>query len=197
MTWGELQSYSAPMEMPTRKKKAEQIVGGLEQPINLHLPKLLGCAAGPELRQHWKCELETWLPRIAAVALKLDDTPIPARVAYHWIYDETFGGREQRNVEMMLRFLARDYPNRKKEINCSDSSQNRLSLFIHRGRPPGRCGTRNGVDTPTFVARRRPVHEQLPQPIARNDPGLDIIDACDRWMAGAAGSPGRRLFRLF
>jgi hypothetical protein len=98
------------MEMSIRKKKAEQIVGGLEQPINLHLLKLLGCQAGPDMRKHWKRELETWLLRIAAITLKPDDTPIPEKVAYQWLYDETFGGREQRNVEMMLHFLARDYP---------------------------------------------------------------------------------------
>jgi hypothetical protein len=98
------------MEMSIRKKKAEQIVSGLEQPINLHLLKLLGCLAGPEVRQHWKRELETWLLRIAAITLKPDDTPIPAKVVYQWLYDETFGGSEQRNTEMMLRFLARDYP---------------------------------------------------------------------------------------
>jgi len=98
------------MEMSIKKKKAEQIVGGLEQPINLHLLNLLGCRASPEMRQHWKRELETWLLRIAAITLKPEDTPIPAKVAYQWLYDETFGGSEQRNVEMMLHFLARDYP---------------------------------------------------------------------------------------
>jgi hypothetical protein len=98
------------MEMSFRKKKAEQIVGELEQPINLHLLKLLGCLADPEMRQHWKRELETWLLRIAAITLKPDNTPIPAKLAFQWLYDETFGGSEQRNVEMMLHFLARDYP---------------------------------------------------------------------------------------
>ena len=98
------------MEMSIRKKKAEQIVSGLEQPINLHLLKLLGCEATPELRRHWKHELETWLLRIAAITLKPEDRPIPAKIVYEWLYDETFGGSEQRNVEMMLRFLAREYP---------------------------------------------------------------------------------------
>jgi hypothetical protein len=97
-------------EMSVTRKKAEQIVGGLEQPINLHLLKLLGCQAGPDLRQHWKRELETWLLRIAAISLKPNNTPIPAKLAYQWLYDETFGGSEQRNAEMMLRFLAREYP---------------------------------------------------------------------------------------
>jgi hypothetical protein len=98
------------MEMSVRKKKAEQIVGGLEQPINLHLLKLLGCDAAPDVRAHWKRELETWLLRIAAITLKPDNTPIPAKTVYQWLYDETFGGSEQRNVELMLHFLARDYP---------------------------------------------------------------------------------------
>jgi hypothetical protein len=82
----------------------------LEQPINLHLLKILGCLADPETRQQWKRELETWLLRIAAITLKPDNTPIPAKLAYRWLYDETFGGSEQRNAEMMLHFLARDYP---------------------------------------------------------------------------------------
>lgn len=98
------------MEMSIRKKKAEQIVGGLEQPINLHLLKLLGCQAAPALREHWKRELETWLLRIAAMTLKPNNTPIPAKMVYRWLYDETFGGSEQRNVDLMLHFLARDYP---------------------------------------------------------------------------------------
>ena len=98
------------MEMSIRKKKAEQIVSGLEQPINLHLLKLLGCVAPPETREHWKRELETWLLRIATITLKPDNTPIPAKTVYQWLYDETFGGSEQRNVELMLHFLAREYP---------------------------------------------------------------------------------------
>src|SRR5579872_4245259 len=98
------------MEMSIRKKKAEQIVSGLEQPINLHLLKLLGCVAPPEMREHWKRELETWLLRIATITLKPDNTPIPAKTVYQWLYDETFGGSEQRNVELMLHFLAREYP---------------------------------------------------------------------------------------
>jgi len=40
------------------------------------------------------------------ITLKPGNKPIPASLAY----DEPFGGSEQRNVEMMLRFLARDYP---------------------------------------------------------------------------------------
>ena len=98
------------MEMSIRKKKAEQIVSGLEQPINLHLLKLLGCVAPPETREHWKRELETWLLPIATIRLTPEYTPIPAKTAYQWLYDGTFGSSEQRNVELMLHFLAREYP---------------------------------------------------------------------------------------
>ena len=98
------------MEMSVRKKKAEQIVSGLAQLINLHLLKLLGCVAAPRTRRHWKRELENWLLLIAAIRLKPENRPIPAKVAYEWLYDETFGGAEQSNAAMMLRFLSRDYP---------------------------------------------------------------------------------------
>src|SRR3569623_1339485 len=98
------------LEMSIRKRKAEQIVSGLEQPITLHLLKLLGCRADEPTRQHWKHELDTWMLRIAAITLKPDDKPIPQNVAYTWLYDETFGGSEIRNTEMMLRFLSRDFP---------------------------------------------------------------------------------------
>lgn len=97
-------------EMSVKKKKAEQIVGGLEQPINLHLLKLLGCQAGPDLRRHWKQELETWLLRIATITLKPDNKPMPEKLIYEWLYDETFGGSEEHNAEIMLRLLAREYP---------------------------------------------------------------------------------------
>lgn len=70
-----LEPGEALMEMSIGKKKAEQIVSGLEQPINLHLLKLLGCRAEPEMRQHWKREPETWLLRIAALTLKPDNAP--------------------------------------------------------------------------------------------------------------------------
>lgn len=88
---------------------AEQIVSGLEQPITLHLLKLLGCSASEDVRRHWKHELDTWLLRIAAITLKPDNRPIPQKDLYEWLYEETFGGSEFRYVEMLLRFLVRDY----------------------------------------------------------------------------------------
>jgi hypothetical protein len=96
--------------MSVRKKKAEQIVSGLAQPINLHLLKLLGCEADDNTRRHWKRELGTWLLLIAAIRLKPDNKRLTTRIAFDWLYDETFGGAEQSNTGMMLRFLARDYP---------------------------------------------------------------------------------------
>ena len=112
--------------MSVGEKKAGQIVSGLEQSINPHLLKLLGCAGSAEMRRHWKRELETWLLRIAAITLKPDNTPIPAKVVCQWLYDETFGGSEQRNVEMMLRFLARDHPR-----NAVGYADHRRSLAVN------------------------------------------------------------------
>lgn len=116
------------LEMSLKRRKAEQIVTGLEQPINLHLLKLLGCQADDTIRAHWKHELDTWLLRIAAITLKPNDKPIPARVAYEWLYNETFGGSEVRNVEMMLRFLARDYP--RNEVNAATLSKQLQAIHV-------------------------------------------------------------------
>ena len=35
---------------------------------------------------------------------------VPEKTVFQWLFDDTFGGSEQRNAEMMPRFLAREYP---------------------------------------------------------------------------------------
>ncbi|CAM6054487.1 unnamed protein product [Sphagnum tenellum] len=116
------------MEMSVRRRKAEQIVSGLEQQINLHLLKLLGFQADKFTRQHWKRELETWLLRIAGMTLKPDDKPIPANVVYEWLYDEMFGGSEIRNVAMMLCFLGRDY--QRNDVDVTTISNRLQSIHL-------------------------------------------------------------------
>ena len=39
-------------------------------------------------------------------------------MAYQWLYDEMFGGSEQRNTEMMPRFPGREYP--RNEVDTQD-----------------------------------------------------------------------------
>ena len=104
-----MQTHEKLMEMSVPKRKAEQIVTGLEQPINLHLLKLLGFDTDDATRLHWKKELRTWLYRIASITIKPDNKPIPAKLVFLWLYDEPFGGTELQNVESSLNFLSYDY----------------------------------------------------------------------------------------
>jgi hypothetical protein len=62
-----------------------------------------------------------------------------AKVAYRWVYDETFDGGERRNGEMMRRFLARDYPrdavDRRTIVARMRSVDERLAQRIARSGP--------------------------------------------------------------
>lgn len=88
--------------MAYSRKKAEQIVTALEDPLNVHLLKLLGLDAPAATRAVWRREIKSWLRRIAAIALKPDNKRLSSADLYAWLYDEPFGGAEARNVEAVL-----------------------------------------------------------------------------------------------
>jgi hypothetical protein len=134
-------------EMAFRKKKAEQIVMGLERPINYHLLKLLGFQASPEARAHWKTELDEWLSQIAVIKLKPDNKPISTKLAFEWLYDEPFGGSEEQNTTFMLNFLARK------------------GLI------------RNAETAAIICEKLKSIHEQLAEQIAQNKSGAHVIAA--------------------
>lgn len=133
-----------PLEMSFRRKKAEQVVTGLERQINLHLLKLLAFDAAPETRAHWKTELDEWLTQIAVIRLKPDNRPIPARAAFEWLYDEPFGGSEEENASAMIRLLER------------------------------RGLRRNAEGAAAISARLRAWHTALAERLARGDAGEDL-----------------------
>lgn len=136
-----------PLEMAFRRKKAEQIVTGLERQINYHLLKLLGFEAAPETRAHWKSELDEWLSQVAVIRLKPDSKPLPAKLVYEWLFDEPFGGSEVANTSVMLDFLSR------------------------------RGLVRSDANPSAVAAALAQIHRELALRIARNDPGTDIISA--------------------
>ena len=138
------------IEMSFKKKKAEQIVTGLEQQINLHLLKLLGFIADENIRRHWKHELYVWMLRISSIKLKSDKGPdkaIPKEIAYAWLYEEPFGGSELSNVEGSLRLLVKS------------------------------GYTRNEVSAEDIAYKLPQIHEQLAERVSRNDSGEDIINS--------------------
>jgi hypothetical protein len=142
-----LWAMEPPPEMSFRRKKAEQVVTGLERQINYHLLKLLAFDAAPETREHWRTELDEWLSQVAVIRLKPENKPIPARAAYEWLFDEPFGGSEEQNVAIMIRFLER------------------------------RGLRRNGASAAEVAARLRALHEALAERVARGDAGADLLAA--------------------
>ena len=97
------------LEMSVKRKKAEQIFGGLENGFNLHLLKLMGFTVCDETRDHWKKELRGRATMLSIITLNDDNRPVPAKDVFNWLYDETFGGRELQNVEALLRLLSEDH----------------------------------------------------------------------------------------
>lgn len=97
------------IEMSVRRKKAEQLFGGIESEFNLHLLKLMGFIAPEDTRNHWKKELRTWATKLSIITLKDDDRPVPVKDVFNWMYDEPFGGRELQNVEALLKLISEDY----------------------------------------------------------------------------------------
>jgi hypothetical protein len=90
------------LEMAFTRKKAEQIVTGLERPLNRHLVKLLALQAPEETRAAWKREVKRWLREIAALRLKPAVTRLKASDLNAWLYDEPFGGVEELNTRFLI-----------------------------------------------------------------------------------------------
>lgn len=92
-------------EMSYSKRKAETIINGLEKPINEHLLKIV-CVGGTEVA-HWRDELVNWLDEVAEIRLKPHDHPGQVKWYYDLLFDEPFGGVEERNVGGRIRRLVR------------------------------------------------------------------------------------------
>ena len=58
------------MEMAYPQRIARDIIIGMARPINQHLVKLARLRFSPELRRHFKHELENWLDEIQRIRLK-------------------------------------------------------------------------------------------------------------------------------
>src|SRR6516164_11572053 len=58
------------LEMAYPQKVARDIIIGMSRPINQLLIKLGGFSFSPELRRHFKHELENWLDEIQRIRLK-------------------------------------------------------------------------------------------------------------------------------
>ena len=97
------------LEMSYPKRYVEQIITGLADPINEHLIKLVGFEFAPELRQHFRQELDTWLDKIQRLRMKPNNRTGAPKFYYDLLFDYPFGGVEVRNTRSVMDLISRRY----------------------------------------------------------------------------------------
>jgi len=98
---------STVMALP--RKLVEQIILGLYDPINQHLVKLVGFDFNPELRQHFRQELRTWLRRIQRLRFKPSNRPDSSKFYFDLLFDYPFGGVEVHNMRLIMDEITDEY----------------------------------------------------------------------------------------
>ena len=93
------------------RKLVEQIILGLSNPLNRHLVKLVGFDFPPEMRQHFRREVRTWLNELQALRLKPNSRPGSYKLYFDLLYDYPFGGVEVQNMRIMMELIAEEYEN--------------------------------------------------------------------------------------
>jgi hypothetical protein len=91
------------------RKLVEQIILGLSNPLNRHLVKLVGFDFLPEMRQHFRREVRTWLNELQALRLKPDSQPGSFKLYFDLLFDYPFGGVELQNMRTMMDLIADEY----------------------------------------------------------------------------------------
>ena len=99
------------LEMAYPQKVARDIIIGMSRPINQHLIKLVGFSFSPELRRHFKHELENWLDEIQRIRLKPTTRTGSFKFYFDPMFDYPFGGIEVQNMRAMMQFVSSRYEN--------------------------------------------------------------------------------------
>lgn len=98
---------TATMALPG--KAVEQVLLGLYDPINEHLVKLVGFDFAPDLRQHFRRELRTWLRKIERLRFKPNNRTGSFKFYFEFFFDYPFGGVEIRNMRLIMDDIADAY----------------------------------------------------------------------------------------
>lgn len=77
-------------EMAYQRKKAINIITGLQQPIARHVVKYLHYDASNETKNHWIAEINAWLYTIDEIKLK-NNKKLSPEVYYKLLFDEPLG----------------------------------------------------------------------------------------------------------
>lgn len=96
-------------ELAYPRKLVEQIILGLSNPLNRHHVKLVGFEFPPEMRQHFRREVKTWLNELQALRLKPNSRPGSFKLYFDLLFDYPFGGVEVQNMRTMMDLIADEY----------------------------------------------------------------------------------------
>src|SRR6266478_9401660 len=99
----------ATLEMAYPTKYVENIIIGLEDPLNQYLVKLIGFDFPAEQRGHFRREVRTWLAKIQRLRMKPDSRTGSFKFYYDLLFDYPFGGVELQNMRKIMDFIIREY----------------------------------------------------------------------------------------
>lgn len=121
------------------RKMVEHIILGLSNPVNRHLIKLIAFDFPPEMRQHFRRELRTWLRDIRTLKFKSNKRPGPSKFYFELLFEYPFGGVEVENVTILMDAISEDYegirPIKRPEeaVAWLRDFHTRLAERLHRG----------------------------------------------------------------
>jgi hypothetical protein len=122
------------------ERYVEQIITSLADPINEHL-KLVGFEFSPELRQHFRHKLDTWLDKLQRLRMKPNNRTGIAKFYYDLLFDYPFGGVEVRNTLSLMDLISRHY----QSIRPAKNPEEGCGIFMLRSPdasvPAKRCST--------------------------------------------------------
>ena len=97
------------MEMAYPRKYVENIIIGLEDPLNEHLAKLIGFDFPAEQRAHFRREVRTWLAKIQRLRMKRGNRTGSFKFYYDLLFEYPFGGVELQNTRTIMDLIGEEY----------------------------------------------------------------------------------------
>lgn len=95
--------------MALPRKLVEAAILGLYDPLNQHLVELAGFDFPPDLRQHFRREIRTWLRKIQQLRIKPDNRTGSTKFYFDLLFDYPFGGVEVRNMRLIMDEISDEY----------------------------------------------------------------------------------------
>jgi hypothetical protein len=97
------------MEIAYPKQYVENIIIGLEDPLNEHLVKLIGFDFPAEQRSQFRREVRTWLAKMQRLRMKRDSRTGSFKFYYDLLFDYPFGGVELQNTRTIMDLIGEEY----------------------------------------------------------------------------------------